>query len=156
MEDKIIKQLYKLRALLPEKGVAERIKYKILDENQAFSFRFFLKSQPIWAKFAMYSVATIIIVSAPLLLSNRAPKLSSLKDAEKLSREVEMLPMSIELKEIEYQNYKNETISAAIAEIKNTNIRHLKKDVIQSEINDFEKETSTEEEINRLLESVTL
>lgn len=145
-----------LRSIAPENGVMERIKREILAERRGFSMRVLWQKQPSWAHGFVYALAILSLVLIPALSVNRGPSLSSLKDAGKLSAEAASLPISIELREVSYQENRSEIIGDAITEIKDTNVRHLKNGIIESEMDASAKPSNSEEEINRLLDEVTM
>ncbi len=155
MNSHIIKKLFMLRAIAPDREATERIKRLILEEGQGFSVRVLWTRQPVWVRGLAYAAIILILVMIPVFSVNRAPSLSSLKDSEKLAAEAAGLPISIELQEINYQLDRNEVIGAAITEIRDTDVRHLKNDIIESEIKDLSPSPDSREEINKLLEQVT-
>ncbi len=154
MNPKIAKKLHMLRAISPDRGAMERGKREILAEAQGFSVRVSWLRQPVWARSLAYALAIIVLAMIPMLSVNRGPSLSSLKDANKLSAEAASLPISIELMEVRYQENRSELIGEAITEIEDTNVRHLKTNIIESEL-ESAAPSSNEDEIERLLEQIT-
>ena len=155
MNSEIIKKLHMLRAIAPSSELKERVKNQIFAEPRGFSVRVFWGNQPVWARTGAYAFVLLLLVLLPALAFNRKPYLSSLRDAGKLSAEAASLPISIELEEVRYQENRNEIIGAAITEIKDTNVRHLKGALIESEIDEIVPASNSNEEIDRLLEQVT-
>jgi hypothetical protein len=152
------KKLAILRYITPDRAFMARSKEIILSEKQAFSLQFFFKSIGTPRLVTLGAcVALLLIVAFPNFGIHNSPSLTSLKDADTLSKEAEMLPISIELQEVSYRNGKNEIITAAITEIRDTNVRHLKEEIIESETPTQESPSADRnQEINKLLESVTL
>lgn len=152
----IKKKLAMLRHIYPDPGFMMNTKKDILLHSQVFSVSTLLKRSPIWLR-TTSAVALLImaIISIPFL-NKKQPSLSTLGNAEKLSAEAAELPISIELQELSYQNSNNEVITAAISEIKDTNSRHLNNKVIESEIENIKPQENREDEINILLDRVTL
>lgn len=155
MNPEIAKKLHMLRAISPDRGAMERGKREILAiPNGGFSVRVFWREQPAWRRTLAYAFAVALLLIIPALSVNRGPSLSSLKDADKLSAEAASLPISIELREVRYQENRNELIGEAITEIEDTNVRHLKTNIIESEL-ESASPSSNEDEIERLLEQIT-
>lgn len=156
--EKIIKKIELLKFIRPEAGFAARTRAEILSTPRPFSLSFLFRTSPVWAKASMAGVAALLVILVPVFFSGTNPSLSSLENADELSAEAAGLPISIELQKVDYQNENSEVITAAISEIRDTNVRHLKAGVIESEIETI-PETQTEnksEEIDRLLENVIL
>lgn len=154
----IKRKLALLRYITPNQASMARLKNLILSEKQAFSFQLFFRSigTPRLVTLGA-SVAILLIALFPNINFHASPSLSSLKDVEKLSEEVAMLPISIELQEVSYRNGKNEIITAAITEIRDTNVRHLKEGILELEtpIQEYPF-TERNQQIDELLKSVTL
>lgn len=152
------KKLAILRYITPDRAFMARSKELILSEKQAFSLQFFFKNIGAPRLVTLGACGVILlVVFFPNLGIHGSPSLTSLKDAEKLSKEAETLPISIELQEVSYRNGKNEIITAAITEIRDTNVRHLKEEIIESETPTQESPSAERnQEIDELLESVTL
>lgn len=154
MNSNTIKKLHMLRMITPEKGVKERVKREIFSEPRGFSVRVYWRTQPVWRRALAYAFAVTLLIVVPALSVNRGPSLSSLKDAEKLSAEASALPISIELEEVRYRENRSELIGEAITEIEDTSVRHLKTNLIESEMESIVP-LSNEKEINRLLDEIT-
>lgn len=156
--DKIIKKIELLKFIRPEAGFVARTRAEILSATQPFSLSRLFRTSPVWAKASLAGVAALLVVLVPVFFSGTNPSLSSLENADELSAEAAGLPISIELQKVDYQNKNSEVITAAISEIRDNNVRHLNAGIIESEIETI-PETKSEnksEEIDRLLESVTL
>lgn len=154
MHNDIIKKLNMLRAIAPDRGAAERFKREILAERRGFSMRVYWSELPAWRRGLAYALAALLLIMIPALSVNRGPSLSSLKDADKLSAEASSLPISIELREVSYQENRSDLIGEAITEIEDTDVRHLKTSIIESEMSGNGAH-SNEKEIDRLLEEIT-
>lgn len=155
MHDDIIKKLNMLRMITPSKETMERVKHRILAEPRELSFRVMWSTRPVWARGLAYAFALIAIIVIPALSITRTPSLSSLKDSDKLYAEAASLPISIELEEVRYQSDRSEIIGMGLTEIQDSNVRHLKSGIIESEIEDITPISNSEDEIQRLLEEVT-
>jgi hypothetical protein len=152
----IKRKLKMLASIAPDRGFEARTRFAIVSTPARRSVFSLPSFQPTWIRGLGLGVAGLLIAAVPLLASYRSPSLSSLKDADKLSKEAAELPISIELEEVNYRNNTNEVITAAITEIRDTNVSHLKEGPIQSEIDDIQKAGTANDEIDRLLENVTL
>ena len=144
-----------LRMIAPSRETMERVKHRIFAEPRERSFRVMWSSRPVWARGLAYSLALVAIIVVPALSMTRTPSLSSLKDADKLYAEAASLPISIELEEVRYQTDRTEIIGMGLSEIQDSNVRHLKTGIIESEIEDITPSSDSEEEIQRLLDEVT-
>jgi len=56
---------------------------------------------------------------------------------------------------VRYQTDRTEIIGMGLSEIQDSNVRHLKTGIIESEIEDITPSSDSEEEIQRLLDEVT-
>lgn len=154
--DNLEQKIKKLKYIIPDKEFKTRTKIMILNESQNFSFVSFLNHTSLLQRITA-GVSFVALIFLPMIIMRiTSPSLSSLKDTEKLSTEVSLLPVNIELKEINYHKNNSEIITAALSEVDDTNVRHLKEGIIQSEIETLTPKKDNNKEIEDLFKKVIL
>lgn len=150
------KKIELLKHIRPDHAFVARTRMQILAEKPRIAFFVLFRAKPLWMRATSIGIAAAALLFGTALFLPSTPQLSSLKNTEALAKEAETLPSGIELQAVNYQNDKNEVIKTAFAEINDTNTRHLKENVIESEMNTIQKTEEKNKEIDKLLESVTL
>jgi len=108
---------------------------------------------PLWATaFAMLNVSIITATS----LTRPSPALSAVENPELLSQEFNNLTINVELEAITYRQTVDQTIASALNEISSNTMRHLNKELLQSEEERFDVliEAGNNSEIDTLLNKV--
>lgn len=104
----------------------------------------------VWA--GVFSMALLLLVVVKTLTGAGSSPVSL--DTDRLKGELRNLSINIQLNEIAYGQRVNQTIAAAIDEITNDQIKHLNKNLLESEDDAINLEESNGSEVDTLLEKV--
>lgn len=151
MHNDLTTQLKKLRGITPDPDFSRRSKSVILalhSHPHATMFR-----MP-FALFTAGVVAMVLLVAVVVFPATRPSVSISSLNADRLAQELNTLNISVQLKEIRYQQVSNQEIASAINEIGDTRTRHLNSDVLRSEQERIEPQKTANPEIDQLLEQV--
>lgn len=154
-----ITQLKQLKNIEPDANFAEKGRLFLLSQKPSFSILYlfsFRKSLILTGSFVGLTVV-LLLLSPILFTTTQNPALSSLDNSTKLNQELNNLSINIELREISYKKGANQTITAAITEISNTQTKHLNPSVLNSEsemLDPLKNTKDSSDNIDKLLERV--
>lgn len=146
MNDQIIRQLKRLKAIEPNPGFTASSRRMILALEKEPAF--------VWSNFRLAGALAglVAVVAASVFLFSGQSATTAFASPEMLNQEFNNMNVNIELREISYRQNVSQTISSAISEISTNKLSHLNQDVLNSESNGFDLETSnTDPEIDQLL-----
>ena len=151
MNQELIQQLNKLKAIEPDPAFAKSCRHLILTlKPMQTKPVFFNWPALVWAG----GLALIMLVfAANYLLLPQKGNLSSL-DSNKLNQEFDNLDINIQLNEITYQQKINQDIASALTEIGETNIKHLNRSLLEEEQNNIDFQDPSNPEINEMLNRI--
>lgn len=150
MNEQIIEQLKKFRSVEPDARFMAGSRRTILalrKEEPAFSWLSF--------RFAGAMAGIVAAVAAAVFMFSGPSATTALASPEALNQEFANLNINVELKEIDYRENVNQTVSSALSEITDSKISHLNQSVLESESDDLNLETtSTNPQVDDLLNKV--
>lgn len=104
----------------------------------------------VWA--GVFGMTLLVLVVVKMVSTAGTSPVSL--DTDRLKGELRNLSINIQLNEIAYGQRVNQTIAAAIDEITNDQIKHLNKNLLESEGDAINLEESNGSEVDTLLEKV--
>lgn len=161
MEDKLILQLKKLRAVGPDTAwsanarrvvLASRASstaLPVLERPRIFSRTFWLVA-PALAAFAL----VLVFVPAFFGDSGSVAMSQSALNPENIQEELNGLSINIQIKEIRYQETAQKTVASAISEITDTEMPHLSPSLLENELPPLELTSPRNESIDSLLDNL--
>lgn len=153
-----ITQLKQLKKIEPDSKFAEKSRLFLLSQKPSFSISYLFSSRKSLVLTGSFvGLTVILLLLSPILFTTQNPTLSSLDNSTKLNQELNNLSINIELKEISYKRSANQTITAAITEISNTQTKHLNPSILNSEskmLDPFKNNQDNSDNIDKLLEKV--
>lgn len=154
MYQEIIIQLKKLRNVAPDAAFHARSKSVILALHEKQKPRIAWLPALAWAG----ALAAVLLVATVFFPAPNPSSLSiSLLNTQRISEEFDNLTISIQLKEIRYNQNADQTIASAINEIGETRAGHLNGALIESEFQAIQQGTGEKNgNIDRLLREVIL
>jgi hypothetical protein len=148
----IITQLKRLKTIAPDAGFLANSKGRILAMEP-------IRQRHPWAILAWSGAIATVMLSFAISSFVSSPKivLSSSLNPDNLNNELnQMMNGNIELKDVSYQQVANQTISSALKEISDTNVKHLNASVISKEagVANQTDTTETSQEVDQLLNEI--
>lgn len=150
MEDKLITQLKKLKRIEPNPFFAANSRRTILALR---------KEEPVfaWLNLRVAGVMTgmVAAVAASVFLFSAPSATMVLASPEVLNQEFKDLNINIELSAIGYHQNIDQTVISALSEITDNQIKHLNQDILQTESEELDLNSSTTDpEIESLLDKI--
>ncbi|KKU91521.1 MAG: hypothetical protein UY23_C0001G0127 [Candidatus Jorgensenbacteria bacterium GW2011_GWA1_48_11] len=147
----LIKQLNKLRVIAPSADSAARGRALIFIEGEPRRF------PPVLAWASVFALIILVFsVSYQTLISPATNIISASLNSDQLNQEFNNLSINIELKDISYRQNVNQAIASAISEIESNEARHLNPDVLKSEEQNLNINSTTDPQIDQLLKTIIL
>ncbi len=150
MQNDLKTQLKKFREIQPDPDFTRRSKSVIVALNPhpvvtGFRVPFSL----FWAG----AMAVVLLVAVVIFPAKQQVSVSSL-NPDRLAQELNTLDINVQLEQIKYYQTSNQEIALAINEIGDTRTHHLNSTLLESELENFETRTTTNPEIDELLDEV--
>lgn len=150
MEDRLITQLKKFKAIEPNPLFAAGSRRTILALK---------KEEPVFAwlnlRIAGAMAGMVAAVAAAVFMFSGPSAATVLASPEALNLEFKGLNINIELSAIDYHQNIDQTVMSALSEITDNRIKHLNKDVLQTESNELDLNSSTTApEVESLLDKI--
>jgi hypothetical protein len=145
-------QLKRLRAIEPDPAFLARSRHAIVGSPARIRIPLFMPLLRIAGAFAVLAAA----LGASGIFFPAKPVLSSSLNADSLREEIQST-IAIQVQEIQYDQTTGATISNALAEIRDTDTKHLNERILQSEATTLSNEASDENasaEIDALLDQI--
>jgi len=133
MKNDVTRQLKRFREIQPESQFQAHSKELILGTRQKVSLSYLFRNPLTVGSVAAVGAFALLLATVLITQTGNAPTLSSLDKAGELDQELNELTISIQLKEISYQDSANQTIAAAIDEIIDGKARHLNQNILREE-----------------------
>ncbi|TSA44282.1 hypothetical protein D4R51_04145 [bacterium] len=152
MNDQIIRQLKKLKAIEPDPHFVAGSRRMIL----AFNKQELVFAWPSLRMAGVFAGIIAVLTTSIFLFSGNSAS-TALASPEDLNREFSNMNINIELKEIEYRQNVNQTIASAITEISNNNLSHLNQDILKSEgsgldLNAFNSDSRIDQLLDKIIQ----
>jgi len=152
MNQELIEQIKKLRAIEPDLAFKANSRNLILSYKTKKPFFNFIFNRPVLAWSGVLAMAAVILAITTAVLSKPKEAFSSSFDAQKLNQEFSEMNINIQLNEIKYQQNVNQAITSALTEISQTQTKHLNSSVLEKEKNEMETSLSeSKSQIDELL-----
>lgn len=132
MHEEIITQLKKYSDLRPDAEFVRRTRNLFDHTSPSRKVPRFTLSFPMQWRIAGAFAFVLILFVIILPLSVPEPTLASL-NSDALAEEITNLPITIQLKEINYNKAVEQTINSAITEVSNTSMNHLNASILKKE-----------------------
>jgi len=152
-KENIIQHLKTLSESAPSPSFARGSKALIVSSPQNRPFFFYALKPAVFAALTFSLVAAFGIYFAGTAGNGGVPEYVSL-DSQNLRDEFDTLQLSITLDEIAYRQTVHRTIASALTEISSDDVAHLNRSVLETEQNSFDIDTSSNSEIDDLLETI--
>ncbi|TSC52012.1 MAG: hypothetical protein LiPW41_560 [Parcubacteria group bacterium LiPW_41] len=153
MHEHIIKQLKNLQTIEPDNGFVSRTRniftpntISIATPSRSFSFF-------NWQYASAFALVLLCVLAVPFFAFTPEETLASL-DTESLASEIQSLPINVELKELNYNQKAQETITNAVSEVSNTDTNHLNESLIRKEEEIIKAEEKVDSSVDDLLNEV--
>ncbi|MGC9610892.1 MAG: hypothetical protein ABSE68_01595 [Minisyncoccia bacterium] len=138
MEDKIFRQLKQLKAIEPNPLFVAGSRRTILALR---------KEEPVFAwlnlRMAGAMAGAVAMVAAAVFMFSGPSATTALASPEALNREFTGLNINVELKAIDYHQNVDQTVSLALSEISDNRVKHLNKNVLETESDNLNLNSST-------------
>jgi len=129
MNKELITQLKMLNSIEPDKAFARRSRNKILaDKKRVFGILAFPRLILVGS---LSFVLLIIAIILPAIIPG--PRIPAALSADAINKEYDNLSINIQLKDINYDQTAQQTISSAINEVMNSKGKHLNSGVLEKE-----------------------
>ncbi len=152
MDDQIIRQLKKLRAIEPEARFVSGSRRAILATRREAPASFWFGAN---LRLAGLMAGMVAVVAASVFLFSGSGASTALASPEDLNREFSTMNINVELKEIDYRQSVSQTVASALSEISDNKTRHLNENVLQSESDSLIEETPVADpQVDKLLNQV--
>ncbi len=149
MDKTLLTQLNMLKTVEPDKGFARRTRKKILaQKGGVFSMPFPRVIIAGSLSFALLFLALIVPAIIP------GPRVPAALSADAINKEYDNLSINIQLKNLTYDQSAEQTINSAINEVATSKGKHLNTNVLKSESADVQNSTSTEMDVDAMLNKV--
>lgn len=148
MHEHIIKQLKNLQTIEPDNGFVSRTRNiftptTITTPSRSFSFF-------NWQYASAFALVLLCVLAVPFFAFTPEETLASL-DTEVLASEIQSLPINVELKELDYNQKAQDTITIAVSEVSNTDTNHLNESLIRKEEEIIKAEEKVDSKVDDLL-----
>lgn len=161
MEDNLVLQLKKLRAVGPDTAWSANVRRVVLASRMTTTaipalVRPRIFSRTFWFVAPAVAAFALILVLIPPLFSDSgsvAMSQSSL-NPENIQEELNGLSINIQIKEIRYQETAQKTVASAISEITDTEMPHLSPSLLENELPPLELTSPRNESIDSLLDKL--
>jgi len=151
MNETIIKQLKKLKAIEPDANFASMSRRSILAMKTE-------SRMPFWkVNFRMVAglSGAVAALAAWVFLFSGPSASTAFASPELLNQEFTNMNINVEVQQIDYRQNVNKTITSAISEISSNKLSHLNQEVLNSEVGSFSSDaTGTDPQIDQLLDKV--
>lgn len=161
MEDKLILQLRKLKAIGPDTTWSTNARRVVLASRAAPTSLPVLERPRIFSRTfwfvapALAAFALILVFVPPLFSDSGSVAMSqSALNPENIQEELNGLSINIQIKEIRYQETAQKTVASAISEITDTEMPHLSPSLLENELPPLELKSPRNESIDSLLDNL--